>query len=100
MIREVWRRPGVPAAAAAGDATAVATYMRAGGYFEAPAATYALAIERNARDIAANLDEPQLVIRGGGKITPPAAEAATGMGWLALGLAAAGYAFLRRRKSA
>lgn len=65
LIRELYRRPGVPEALASGDALAVATAMRESHYFEATAANYALAIERNAETIATNLEEPWIVKRGG-----------------------------------
>ena len=65
LIRELYRRDGVPQALAAGDADRIANRMRAAGYFEAPESRYAKAIENNARDIAASLGEPRLVRRGG-----------------------------------
>ena len=57
MLREVYRRPGVPEAMRAGNATLVAERMRAGGYFEAPAELYARLIANNAATIATNLGE-------------------------------------------
>ena len=57
MLREVYRRPGVPQAMRGGNATLVAQRMRAAGYFEAPAELYARAIANNAATIAKNLGE-------------------------------------------
>lgn len=70
LVRELYRRSGVPEAMRAGDATMIAERMRATGYFEAPADQYAGAIENHARAIAAALDEPHVVVRGGGKVAP------------------------------
>jgi len=71
LIRELYRRPGVPEAMRAGDASAVAHAMRATGYFEAPESNYALGIEKNAESIAASLGEPAVMRRGGGAVVVP-----------------------------
>lgn len=73
FLRELYRRAGVPDALKAGDATAIAEAMRATGYFEAKASTYALAIEKNAAHVAKALGEPLRVRRGGGlvPVEPP-----------------------------
>jgi hypothetical protein len=76
MIQEIMRRPGVPALLATGDATAVATAMRAGGYFEAPVEKYATAIVNNAKAIAASIGEP-LVVRIGGRVEVASAAASS-----------------------
>ncbi len=78
FLRELYRREGVPEAMRAGDATRVAQRMRETGYFEAPAARYALAIENNAKDLAAQLGEPLKVRRGGGLVSPPATKSSGG----------------------
>lgn len=97
LVRELYRRKGVPPALRSGDAQAIAEAMHATHYFEAPVGAYAKAIEANARTIATRLGEPELVKRGGGAVTPPAGDE-DGDGWL-WGLAiAAGVAVARWRR--
>ena len=69
LVRELYRRDGVPEALASGDAARIANRMRASRYFEAPEARYAKAIATNATTIATNLGEP-LVVAIGGVPTP------------------------------
>lgn len=68
LLHELYRRADVPEAMVAGDATRVAEAMRATGYFEAPASSYAAAVEAHAGAIAEALGEPHLVVRGGGRV--------------------------------
>ncbi len=68
VVRELYRRDGVPEGLRAGDATRIAERMRATGYFEAPADRYAKAIETHAAEIAGNLGETLRVRRGGGLV--------------------------------
>ena len=91
LIRELYRRPGVPEAMRAGDASAVARAMRATGYFEAPESQYALGIEKNAESIAASMGEPAVMRRGGGAVVVPPQSDGPGLGWgfTLLGLAIA-----------
>lgn len=68
FLRELYRRPGVAAALAGSASPAdVAAAMRASGYFEAAASTYASAITRNAKIaegyVGAELEQ---LARGGG----------------------------------
>ncbi len=65
LVRELYRRQGVPDALAAGDAQLIAKRMRATGYFEATEDRYAKAIANNAKEIADNLSEPLVVAIGG-----------------------------------
>jgi hypothetical protein len=65
LVRELYRRPTVRAAARAGDLSAMALAMRQTGYHESPPARYAAALDRNARAIAGALGE-QLAARPGG----------------------------------
>lgn len=88
MLRELYRRKGVPEAMKAGDALAVAHAMHKARYFEAPPKLYAQAIERNAAKIAKSLGEPHVMVRGGGKVQPPADDDGGGgalLLWLGLG---------------
>jgi hypothetical protein len=64
LIRELLRRPAVRAVLGTGEPVAIATAMRATGYFEAPIATYAAAILRNAKAIAKATGEPLLMGHG------------------------------------
>lgn len=68
MLRELVRRKNVREAMRAGDAAAMARAMRAAGYFEAPAASYAAALERNRAAIANALGEP-IFAGGGGRVS-------------------------------
>lgn len=68
LLHELYRRDGVPEAMRDGDATRIASAMRATGYFEAPADKYARAIELNAAALAASVGEPHVVVRGGGRV--------------------------------
>lgn len=92
FLHQLYRRPGVPEAMRRGDAVGTAKAMRATGYFEAPADRYALAIQRNASQLAAALGEPDLVTMGGGKLSPRRLWP-----W-ALGAAAAGAAYFWSRQ--
>ncbi len=71
MLREVYRRPGVPEAMRAGNASLVAERMRAGRYFEAPARLYARGIVGNAKSIAASLKEKLAIDLHGVDSAPP-----------------------------
>lgn len=65
MVRLITiKRPGVWEAMRAGDAGQVASKMRKTGYFEAPASKYQQAIYSNAKQIAAELNEPLRVKKG------------------------------------
>lgn len=97
LIRELYRRPGVPEAMRAGDATAVARAMRAARYFEAPESQYAKGIELNAAAIAQSIGEPVAMKRGGVAVAPPPKPSGGG----ALGALAAfvlSLAFLHRSR--
>lgn len=72
LLHELYRRDGVPAAMRAGDAWRIAHAMRKTGYFEAPTGRYAKAIELHASALAVSVDEPHVVVRGGGHGPPPA----------------------------
>jgi hypothetical protein len=72
LVRELYRRDGVPEALALGDARLIAERMRAAGYFEAPAERYAKTIAGNAETIARNIGEPLVVAIGGVPMPPPA----------------------------
>lgn len=61
LVRQLYRREGVPEALAAGVATRIAERMRATAYFEAPAHKYARAIADNAASIAKSIGEPLAV---------------------------------------
>ncbi len=54
-------RKSVRASMGYGNSTVIAREMRASGYFQAPAATYAAGIARRAREIATALHEPVFV---------------------------------------
>jgi hypothetical protein len=59
-----------------GDATAIANQMRANGYFEAPAASYASAIANGAKSIASALSE-DVAVNGVGPAPPPGGQPVT-----------------------
>jgi hypothetical protein len=65
LVRELYRREGVPEAMEQGNADLIAHRMRATGYFEAPEKLYAKAIASNAKQIALNNGEPLRVVRAG-----------------------------------
>lgn len=65
LVRELYRREGVPEAMELGNADLIAHHMRATGYFEAPEKLYAKAIASNAKQIALNNGEPLRVVRAG-----------------------------------
>jgi hypothetical protein len=83
LLRELYRRPGVPEAMRAGDPAAIARAMRVSGYFEAPASRYADAIDRNAQAVASSLGEPLAV-----GVSAPSSRG-SGPAWWAWGAAAA-----------
>lgn len=75
LVRELYRRAGVPEAMRAGNADLIAHHMRKTGYFEAPEKLYAKAIASNAKQIALNNNEPLQVVRAGDKADPLGVDA-------------------------
>ena len=73
MIRELYRRDGVPAALATGNAARVAERMSASGYMARNPADYARGIAARAATIAAALSEPVVVGLSPVASPPPAA---------------------------
>jgi hypothetical protein len=96
MLREIYRRPGTPEAMRAGDATAVAATMRAGGYFEAPAAFYAKGIASNASHIAKRLGEPlRMTLKGASSPATPSNSTSSSASIVIPGLLAFGFLLLK-----
>lgn len=88
LVRELYRRPGVPEAMRAGDAQAIATAMHDSQYFEADPQDYGSAIERFSEMVAEGVGEPWVVKKGGGAVSPGGTSNGGGLGLL-IGLGAA-----------
>lgn len=83
LVRELYRRKGVPSALRTGSGLDVAKAMRATGYFEAPANRYGAGITERARLIASALNEPFFL---GTSSSSSAGASLVGVSVLALGL--------------
>jgi hypothetical protein len=92
LIRELLRRGPVRQVLGSGNATAIASAMRATKYFEAPTDVYSHAIARNARAVASAVGEPLIVTLGG------TADASFELFVFAAGVYALSRYFGRRRR--
>jgi hypothetical protein len=84
LIKELYRRKGVPDALRTGSGREIARAMRATGYFEAPAELYGKGIEARGLLISKALSEPFLL--GANSTSSSGGLAFLGLGVVALGL--------------
>jgi hypothetical protein len=96
LVRELYRREGVPEALRAGIGRLIAERMRASGYFEAPVSKYASAIVAHAGKVADDLGEPRAVMLDG-EILPVLPASKRGSVALLVALAVGGGFLLWRR---
>ena len=92
LVRELYRRKGVPAALKSGSGLEVAKAMRATGYFEAPAGLYGKGITDRARIISQALGEPFFLGSSKGS------SSGAGAGIVGVGVLALGFVLLYRRR--